>query len=248
MSTLPGLFVAVDTPEQGAATALASRLASLGAGLGLKLGLEYFGAEGPSGVQAVKQAAPATPIFLDLKFHDIPNTVAGVVRSIVPIEPALVTLHSSGGPAMMKEAAAAATAAAAEHGCARPRLLAVTVLTSLDDDDLAAVGQSPPASEQVVRLALLAQSCGMDGVVCSAREIEPIRKACGQDFLLIVPGIRPAGADHGDQKRVVTPSAAITAGASCLVVGRPISQAAEPVQAATSILEEIAAARTSKTP
>ena len=134
---------------------------------------------------------------------------------------------------------AAATEAAEQRGCSRPKLLAVTVLTSLDDDDLTAVGQSVPAELQVVRLALLAQSCGMDGVVCSAREIEPIRKACGADFILVVPGIRPAGSDHGDQKRVVTPAAAITSGATCLVVGRPISQAAVPLQAATDILAEI---------
>ena len=118
----------------------------------------------------------------------------------------------------------------------------MTVLTSLDDGDLTAVGQSTPAAQQVVRLAQLAQSCGMDGVVCSAREIEPIRQACGSDFILVVPGIRPAGSDHGDQKRVVTPAAAITLGASCLVVGRPISQAANPPQAATNILTEITGA------
>lgn len=141
---------------------------------------------------------------------------------------------------------AAATEAAEKAGCKRPRLLAVTVLTSLDDGDLTAVGQSTPAAEQVVRLALLAQSCGMDGVVCSAREIEPIRKACGADFTLVVPGIRPAGGDHGDQKRVVTPGAAITSGATCLVVGRPITQAAEPMQAASDILAEIHAAAASK--
>ena len=122
----------------------------------------------------------------------------------------------------------AATEAAEKHGTTRPLLLAVTVLTSLDDGDLEAVGQSTPAELQVVRLAKLAQSCGMDGVVCSAREIEPIRAACGPDFVLVVPGIRPAGADHGDQKRVVTPAAAMKSGATCLVVGRPIVQAASP--------------------
>lgn len=121
-------------------------------------------------------------------------------------------------------------------------LLAVTVLTSLDDSDLEAVGQSTPAESQVVRLAKLAQSCGMDGVVCSSKEIESIRAACGADFILVVPGIRPAGAAHGDQKRVMTPAAAITSGASCLVVGRPIVQAEAPVEAAKAILDEIAGA------
>jgi orotidine-5'-phosphate decarboxylase len=261
----PRLFVAVDTEQQAAACEVAAKLAEL-KGLGLKLGLEYFGAQGPAGIRAVKAAAPSTPIFLDLKFHDIPNTVKGVVRSVVPLEPALMTLHSSGGPAMMKAAVRcpqalacvaalhesplslavlqveAATEAARECGCTRPKLLAVTVLTSLDNTDLEAVGQSTPAEDQVVRLARLAQSCGMDGVVCSAREIVPIRTACGPDFILVVPGIRPAGADHGDQKRVVTPGAAITDGASCLVVGRPITQAADAVEAAKQILSEIGAA------
>ena len=265
---LPRLFVAVDTPDEKDAVALGTSLAALD-GVGIKLGLEFFGSLGPQGIAAVKAAAPSTPIFLDLKFHDIPNTVAGVIHSILPLEPTLITLHSSGGPAMMKAAVrqspcplrfrclfiimpmlasqvAAAAEGAEKRGCTRPKLLAVTVLTSLDDADLAAVGQSTPAEAQVVRLAELAQSCGMDGVVCSAREIEPIRKACGKDFVLVVPGIRPAGADHGDQKRVVTPAAAITSGASCLVVGRPITQAADPQQAAAGILAEIAGAASEK--
>ena len=190
-------------------------------------------------MKAVQAAAPTTPIFLDLKFHDIPNTVAGVVKSVAPLGVAMLTLHSSGGPAMLKAAVAAAAEGAESSGKPRPLLLAVTVLTSLDDSDLQAVGQSTPAEAQVVRLALLAQSCGMDGVVCSAKEIEPIRKACGPTFVLCVPGIRPAGADHGDQKRVVTPAAAMQSGATCLVVGRPIVQAAEPAKAATDILAEI---------
>jgi len=232
------LFVAVDTPNVAAASELATTLKPLD-GLGLKLGLEFFGACGSEGVKAVQAAAPTTPIFLDLKFHDIPNTVAGVVKSVAPLGVAMLTLHSSGGPAMLKAAVAAAAEGAESSGKPRPLLLAVTVLTSLDDSDLQAVGQSTPAEAQVVRLALLAQSCGMDGVVCSAKEIEPIRKACGPTFVLCVPGIRPAGADHGDQKRVVTPAAAMQSGATCLVVGRPIVQAAEPAKAATDILAEI---------
>lgn len=234
----PRLYVAVDTPDTAAAASLATKLESLD-GLGLKLGLEFFGACGPDGIRAVQKAAPKTPIFLDLKFHDIPNTVAGVVKSVAPLGVAMLTLHSSGGPAMLKAAVAAASEAAAAAGTTKPLLLAVTVLTSLDDSDLEAVGQSTPAESQVVRLALLAQSCGMDGVVCSAKEIEPIRAACGPSFVLCVPGIRPAGADVGDQKRVVTPAAAIKSGATCLVVGRPITQAPEPVTAASDILTEI---------
>ena len=235
------LFVAIDTPSKDAAVEISKKLAQ-SSGLGLKLGLEFFGALGPDGVRAVKEAAPKTPIFLDLKFHDIPNTVAGVIKSIAPLAPAMLTLHSSGGAAMMKAAVAAATEAAEAGGYEKPLILAVTVLTSLDDADLDAVGQSTPASTQVVRLATLAQQCGMDGVVCSAKEIEPIRAACGNEFVLVVPGIRPAGAAHGDQKRVVTPAIAMTSGASCLVVGRPITQADEPSAAAKDILAEIAGA------
>ncbi len=182
------------------------------------------------------------PIFLDLKFHDIPNTVAGAIRAVVPLAPAVVNVHASGGPTMMRAAAAAATEAAAKAGVARPAVLAVTVLTSMDESDLSAVGQTGAPEEQVVRLAKLAQECGMDGVVCSAREIAPIRAACGADFLLVVPGIRPAGSQQGDQKRVLTPAEAVKAGASSLVVGRPITQAAEPRQAAAAILEEANAA------
>lgn len=241
----PRLYVAVDTPDAAAAAALATTLQPLD-GLGVKLGLEFFGACGAEGVRAVQKAAPKTPIFLDLKFHDIPNTVAGVVKSVAPLGVAMLTLHSSGGPAMLKAAVAAATEGAAAANAPRPLLLAVTVLTSLDDSDLQAVGQSTPAESQVVRLALLAQSCGVDGVVCSAKEIEPIRAACGPSFVLCVPGIRPAGADHGDQKRVVTPGAAITSGATCLVVGRPIVHAAEPAKAAADILSEINAAVSGK--
>jgi len=192
----------------------------------------------------VQAAAPSVPIFLDLKFHDIPNTVAGVVRSVTPLAPTLFTVHASGGEAMLRAAVQAASEQAAALGVARPMVLAVTVLTSMDDGDLTAVGQSPPAEQQVVRLATLAKSCGVDGVVCSAREIAPIRAALGSDFILVVPGIRPAGGVVGDQKRVVTPAVAMEAGASCLVVGRPITQAEQPLQAAHAILDEINTAST----
>ena len=143
---------------------------------------------------------------------------------------------------MMKAAVAAATEAASTAGVPKPALLAVTVLTSMDDADLAAVGQTPPAREQVVRLAQLAQSCGMDGVVCSAAEITAIREACGADFALVVPGIRPAGAAVGDQKRVMTPAQAMEAGATSLVVGRPITNAGAPKEAAAAIVAEAVAA------
>ena len=171
-------------------------------------------------------------MFLDLKLHDIPNTVAGAVKSTLALDPLLLTIHCGGGAAMMRAAAEA-------RGPARTKLLGVTVLTSLDDSDLAAVGQSGPTAAQVRRLALLAQASGLDGVICSPQEIAMLREICRQDFLLVVPGIRPAGAASGDQKRVQTPRDAIAAGADWLVIGRPITEAPDPGAAARAILAEI---------
>jgi orotidine-5'-phosphate decarboxylase len=225
------IFVAVDTPSLSAAAALGRTLA--GRVEGLKLGLEFFVAEGPAGVRAM--AVLGLPIFLDLKLHDIPNTVAGAVRSAAALGPSLLTLHAAGGLAMLR----AAREAAAEAPLP-PRLIAVTVLTSLDEGDLAATGQRGPALDQVRRLAGLAQQAGLAGVVCSPREIGPLRADCGPDFLLVVPGIRPAGAAAGDQKRVMTPAEAATAGASALVIGRPITAATDPAAAAAAIRAELA--------
>ena len=235
--SLPAVFAAVDTPDLAAAEKLAAQLAS-SSGLGIKLGLEFFCANGGTGVSRVAAAAPGAAIFLDLKFHDIPNTVAGAVRAVVPLQPTIINVHAAGGPAMMRAAVAAATEAAQAHGVAKPTVIAVTVLTSLDDTDLQAVGQVGPAADQVVRLAKLAQECGMDGVVCSSHEIGAIRAACGPSFVLVVPGIRPAGGAVGDQKRVMTPADAMRAGASSLVVGRPITQADDPARAAQEIVGE----------
>ena len=202
----------------------------------MKLGLEFFGANGPEGVRQI--AASGLPVFLDLKFHDIPNTVAGAVRAVLPLSPAILTIHASGGAAMMR----AAAEAAAEAGNNRPRVVAVTVLTSLDDDDLDAVGQTPPAGDQVQRLAALARSCGLVGIVCSPMETSALRAACGPDFTLVVPGIRPASYLRGatdDQQRTATPGRAVEAGADRLVIGRPITGADDPVAAAESIASEI---------
>ena len=233
----PAVFAAVDTTDLAAAEALATKLAAQ-PGLGIKLGLEFFCAHGGAGVSRVAKAAPEAAIFLDLKFHDIPNTVAGAVRAVVPLQVSMINVHAAGGAAMMRAAAAAATEAAQAHGVPRPTQIAVTVLTSLDDSDLEAVGQKGPAESQVVRLAKLVQECGLDGVVCSSKEIGAIRAACGAEFVLVVPGIRPAGGELGDQKRVMTPADAMRAGATSLVVGRPITQAAEPVEAARAIVSE----------
>ena len=175
-------------------------------------------------------------IFLDLKLHDIPNTVAGAVRSATQAGASLLTLHASGGAAMMAAAVEAAS------GPNAPRLLAVTVLTSMDKAELAAVGVPSSPAEQVLRLARLARQAGIDGLVCSAEEVSALRGELGPEALLVVPGIRPAGSEVGDQKRIATPSSAIRAGASMLVVGRPITRAVDPAGAASAILTEIAEA------
>lgn len=243
------VLVAIDTPDAERATVLSRQLA--GHVGGLKLGLEFFNANGPQGVRQVTRAAPEeTPrgmpatqqrIFLDLKFHDIPNTVAGAVRSVMPLGPSILNVHASGGKAMMKAALDAANFEAEQMGCIRPMMIAVTVLTSLDVDDLTAVGQHSNPADQAVRLAGLAQAAGMDGVVCSSNEIKAIRAECGPNFKLIVPGIRPIGTAAGDQKRVVTPAKALTEGADFLVIGRPITGAKDPVAAADAIIAEMEA-------
>jgi orotidine-5'-phosphate decarboxylase len=228
------LLCAIDTADlAGAKTLVASLAAVVG---GIKLGLEFFAAHGPAGVrQAVDGKAP---LFLDLKLHDIPNTVAGAVRAAAVLEPLFLTLHAAGGPAMMEAARTAADHAASE-GRRRVKLLGVTVLTSLDEGDLAAVGQQGPVGDQVQRLALLARDSGLDGVVCAPLEVAALRELCGPDFLLIVPGIRPTGSAVGDQKRVMGPREAMQAGADYLVVGRPITRAAHPAAAAQAILDEL---------
>lgn len=228
------ILLALDTPD--IATARGQIRAAGDAIDGIKLGLEFFVANGPAGIAAVQQEG--SPLFLDLKLHDIPNTVAGAVRSALALKPLLLTVHAGGGPAMLR----AAVDAAASAGASRPLIIAVTVMTSLDDADLKAVGQTPPAAEQARRLALLARQQGCDGIVCSAHEIAAIRQACGPDFKLVVPGIRPAAGDVADQKRVMTPGQAARLGADFLVIGRPITGASDPAAAALAIRREVAAA------
>lgn len=233
------IFCAVDTPDLDRAVALARAVG--GAAGSIKLGLEFFNAQGPAGVRAVMAACPGLPLFLDLKFHDIPNTVAQAVRAVIPLGPAFINVHAAGGSAMMRAAAQAAIEEANVQNIKKPAVLAVTVLTSLSDDDLTAVGQMSPARGQVVRLARLAQDSGLDGVVCSAHEITAIRAACGPDFILMVPGIRPEGYIKGsdDQARIMTPRAAMTAGATHLVIGRPITGASDPAAAARAIITDL---------
>jgi orotidine-5'-phosphate decarboxylase len=226
------LFCAVDMSDLLAADKLADSLKKeVG---GFKLGLEFFMAHGVKGYKLI--ADKGLPIFLDVKLHDIPNTVAGAVTALLPLQPAFITLHASGGPSMMR----AAAEAAAKAGASRPKLLAVTVLTSLDTNDLASIGQDSDTSGQVVRLGKLAKESGIDGCICSAEEILHLRAAVGNDFILMVPGIRPDWAETNDQKRVLTPRQAYDAGATYLVIGRPITKAEDPVQAARRIAAELA--------
>jgi orotidine-5'-phosphate decarboxylase len=220
-----GLILALDTTDTAQARAWA---AAAGRSCGmLKLGLEFFLANGAAGLDAVADR----PVFLDLKLHDIPNTVAGALRAVLALRPRMLTLHAAGGAAML----AAARRAAEGAGAARPLLLGVTVLTSLDASALHETGVAGGTRQQVLQLARLALSAGADGVVCGPHEIAMLRDALGEAPLLVVPGIRPAGAAAGDQARTMTPREAAAAGADWLVVGRPITQADDPGAAAAAI-------------
>jgi orotidine-5'-phosphate decarboxylase len=231
----PPFFIALDMIDPIKAAELVTRLHShVG---GIKLGLEFFTANGPSGVRQVTHDGER--LFLDLKLHDIPNTVAGAVRAVAPLAPYLLTVHAAGGGAMMRAAIDAAGEAATKLGKPRGRIVAVTVLTSLANEDLAATGQQGPMLDQVRRLALLARESGVDGVVCSPHEVAALRAECGRDFLLVVPGIRPSWAAAGDQKRIMTPGEAMQAGASYLVIGRPITGAENPADAARQVEAEL---------
>ncbi len=238
-SRAPGgrIFVALDTTDVGRAVALAGRLAGLVGGV--KLGHEFFTANGPQGVRDV--AAGGLPVFLDLKFHDIPATVAAAVRAALPLKPFMINVHAQGGASMMRAAAEAARESFEGGGAARPLVLAVTVLTSLGGDDIKACGVDDGLETQVLRLARLAKDCGLDGVVCSPLEAALLRRTLGGDFKLLTPGVRPRWAARDDQKRTLSPAAAIRAGADWLVIGRPISDADDPAASAEKIIAEIAA-------
>jgi len=202
--------------------------------VGVKVGLELFVKEGPGIVAEFRNAG--FPVFLDLKFHDIPYTVAGAVRSACLLEPDVINVHASGGRAMMEAAAGACTG--------RTRIIAVTVLTSMDKSDLELLGSGYHPLEAVVSLAAAAEEAGLHGVVCSPLEASAVRKNSSRDFLIITPGVRQATAESGDQKRVMTPYEAVKSGATSLVVGRPITGSSNPAQAARSILQEIDTALT----
>ncbi len=227
------LIVALDVSTADAAFELVSRLE--GACRWFKVGLELFTAAGPAIVGQLAQRGYS--IFLDLKFHDIPNTVAGAVRSAAGLGARMMTLHGLGGPAML-----AAARAEVEKLADPPQLLAVTVLTSMDAEQLNAIGLAVSPAAEAELLARLGVEAGIRGFVCSPQEVAALRAIAGPEGVLVVPGIRPAGADVGDQKRVATPAETLRQGASYLVVGRPITQATDPAAAARAILEEMAGA------
>lgn len=202
-----------------------------------KVGMELFYAAGEDTVAYLRDCGKS--VFLDLKLHDIPNTVAQGVKSLTRLGANLITIHGQGGAVMLKAAADAAREAAEELGVERPKLLAITVLTSFDDTTWSGIGGQLPIADQVRRLALLAKDAGVDGVVASPLEAKLIREACGDDFLIVTPGIRPAFAAANDQKRIATPSSALRDGASRLVIGRPITKADNPREAVRMILEEM---------
>lgn len=219
---MKSIFVAVDTPDLERARELAKQVKSTAAGV--KLGLEFFCANGPAGVQEI--ASLGLPIFLDLKLHDIPNTVAKAVQALRPLEPAVLTVHAAGGRAMLEEAKAAAPE--------KTKVVAVTVLTSLDGEDLKSIGVAGQPAQQVERLADLAKTAGLDGIVCSGAEVGAAKRAWPNGFF-VVPGVRPEGSGVADQKRVVTPRAALDAGASILVIGRPVTGVDDPEAALKAI-------------
>ena len=228
------LIVALDTKDT--AQAVRWRHETAGHAGAVKLGLEFTYA---CGLDAVREAAGDSPLFLDLKLHDIPNTVASAIGSLAALRPAMLTIHASGGRAMIAAARAAVNETFPEN--ARPLLLAVTVLTSMDADALHETGVEGSVESQVVRLGRLAIESGADGLICSSHEIAPLRQALGDKPVLVVPGIRPAGSALGDQKRVMTPAQARDAGADWIVVGRPITRASDPAAAAAAIAAELSA-------
>ncbi len=216
------IYVAIDTPDLEEAKALVTRVRHhVG---GIKLGLEFFSANGRAGVKEMGKIG--LPIFLDLKLHDIPNTVGKAVQALRPLNPAILTVHAAGGRAMMEDAKAAAPEGT--------KVVGVTVLTSLDKSDLEAVGYTGGPHEQVMRLAALSREAGLDGIVCSGEEVAAVKAIWPKGFF-VVPGVRPANGAVGDQKRTVTPREALDRGASVLVIGRPITQADDPDAAARAI-------------
>ncbi|MEW6447066.1 MAG: orotidine-5'-phosphate decarboxylase [Bacillota bacterium] len=230
------LIVALDVDSWDKARALVKCLSGFVGGF--KVGMRLYYRAGPEALFYLRNQVPV--VFADLKLHDIPSTVAGGVRALVAQGATMLNVHAAGGRAMMRAARDAAAEEAARLGVQRPKVVAVTVLTSIDDKVLREeLGVNNAVEEQVVAWAQMARECGLDGVVASPWEAESVRKACGRDFLIITPGVRPAGSAVGDQKRVMTPAEAVRAGADYIVVGRPVIAGADPVKALTEILASL---------
>lgn len=228
--TKPTIFVALDTSDLEQAKQWAAQIGPVTKGL--KVGMEFVNSFGPQGIEAIQEACPEAKLFIDLKFHDIPNTVAGAVRTTCSrFAPAYLNVHAAGGQTMME---------AAKTEClASTKLLAVTILTSLSQEEINAVGYNKEISDQVIAMAQLTEKSGLNGVVCSSKEIELINQNTASSFETMVPGIRPAGSDIQDQKRIMTPEQAVQLGATNLVIGRPITSAPDPAKAAQDILDSL---------
>lgn len=230
------LIIALDFDTLDKAAAIAEKLCSFAGAF--KVGMQLYYSVGPDCVHTLKKAG--APLFVDLKLHDIPNTVAGAARALTRLGASIINVHAAGGQAMMRAAVEAAGEEAAKLGQPRPLVTAVTVLTSIDQDTFSReVGLPGAIRERVAAWSALAKKAGLDGVVASPWEIEAVREACGPDFTIITPGVRPLGAAAGDQKRVMAPGEAVRLGADYLVVGRPVTAAPDPVRATLAILEEI---------
>ncbi len=228
------IYVAIDKPNLTAALHLCAELKDYVGGI--KLGKEFISALGPQGIEAISHIG--LPIFMDVKFHDIPNTVYKAIKALGSFKPAIINVHIAGGFKMMQAAVHAAQEIEAEQG-QRPLMIGVTILTSLSQAEIEEVGYNRSLIEQVLLMAKLAKKAGLDGVVCSSHEIQPIKKACGVNFKTIVPGIRPEGSHLDDQSRIMTPKQALAEGADFLVIGRPITQNSEPALAAKKISQEL---------
>ena len=234
MDSKKKIIVALDTTDISQALALTKLIPDVGA---FKLGLEYFCANGPEGI--IKISETGIKIFLDLKFHDIPNTVAGAIKASLNMEPYMMTVHLSGGYNMLHRTMEEVKEYCAKNSLKIPLILGVSVLTSIDDNDFTSLGLIGKVEDQVIRLAKLAKDADLDGMVCSAKELKRVKKKMGKNLILVTPGIRPAGGIMNDQKRITTPSQAVSDGADFLVIGRPITEAIDPVQALNNISSEI---------
>tara|TARA_B100001059_G_C17771249_1_gene548553 strand:+ start:425 stop:1129 length:705 start_codon:yes stop_codon:yes gene_type:complete len=228
------IIVAIDTIDTNEALKITKLIPDVGA---FKLGLEYFCANGPKGISKISETG--VKIFLDLKFHDIPNTVAGAIRASLNLEPYMMTVHLSGGYNMLDRTMEEVKEYCSKKSLKRPLILGVSVLTSIDNNEFSSLGIKGKVEDQVVRLAKLAENSGLDGLVCSAKELKIVKREVGKNLILVTPGIRPAGGEVNDQKRILTPAQAIKDGANFLVIGRPITSVDDPQEALNNISLEI---------